>query len=63
MLAADFIYNVASAVIDDEEVEGDEGFILYFAFNQSQINPDDYSRLEYGTGAILITINDNDSKL
>ena len=61
-LAADYIYNVASAVIDDEEVEEDEGFILYFDFDESQINPADYSRLQTGTRAVLVTITNDDGE-
>ena len=62
-MAADFIYNVSSAVIDDDELENDEGFILYFAFNRSVINPVDLARLNVGTGAILVTIEDDDGIL
>ena len=62
-VAADFIYNVSSAVIDDDELENDEGFILYFAFNRSVINPVDLARLNVGTGAILVTIEDDDGIL
>ena len=61
-LAADYIYNVASAVIDDEDVEEDEGFILYFDFDESQINPADYSRLQTGTRAVLVTITNDDGE-
>ena len=61
-LAGDYFYNVNSAVFDDEEVEGDEGFILYFEFDRDEINSDDYSRLDLGTGAILVTIEDDDSE-
>ena len=61
-LAADYIYNVASAVIDDEDVEEDEGFVLYFDFDESQINPADYSRLQTGTRAVLVTITNDDGE-
>ena len=61
-MAADFIYDVTTAVIDDMDVEGDEGFILYFKFNESEINPADFSRLETGTRTILVTIQDDDSE-
>ena len=60
--AADFTYNVARAIIDDMDAEGDEGFILYFNFTESEIDPADYSRLETGTRTILVTIQDDDSK-
>lgn len=62
-LAADYIYNVSTAVINDGEAEGDEGFILYFEFDESQINPDDFRRLDTGTRTILVTITDDDSEL
>ena len=45
------------------DVEGDEGFILYFNFTESEIDPADYSRLETGTRTILVTIQDDDSEL
>ena len=61
-VAADFIYDVATAVVDDMDVEGDEGFILYFKFNESEIDPADFSRLVTGTGTILVTIQDDDSE-
>ena len=59
-MAVDFLYNVSSAVVDDGERETDEGFILYFDFDEDEANPDDLSRLRFGTGAILITIRDDD---
>ena len=62
-LAADLLYDVNRAVIDDDEREMDEGFILYFVFNESAINPEDFSRLSIGTGAILVTIEDDDGTL
>ena len=51
------LYGIA---VDDQEVEGDEGFILYFEFYQTLIHPDDYSRLQIGNAAILVIIDDND---
>ena len=60
--AADFIYDVTDAIIDDNDVEGDEGFILYFKFNESEIDPMDYSRLVTGTRTILVTIQDDDGE-
>ena len=54
-------YDVGSLVIDDDSLEQEEGFVLYFDFDQSQISIDDYSRLQTGTRAILVTITDNDA--
>lgn len=54
-------YNMSITVQDDDKLEGDEGFILYFEFDESQINPDDFRRLETGTRTILVTIKDNDA--
>ena len=61
-LAADFIFNVNGAITDDATPEGDEGFILYFEFDEDDIDPADFSRLNVGVGAILITIWDDDSE-
>ena len=57
------MYNVANAVTDDIDVEGDEGFILYLNFTESEIDPADLSRLEAGNRTILVTIQDDDSEL
>jgi len=59
-IAADYLYNLGGLTFDDQEVEGDEGFILYFDFDQTAIHPDDYSRLQIGNGATLVRITDND---
>ena len=61
--AGDYIYTVNSAIIDDQRLERDEGFILYFEFDRDEINSDDYSRLDIGTGAILVTIEDDECKI
>ena len=63
LLAGDFIYNTSAAVINDRELEGVEGFILYFELDRDEIDPDDYRRLEAGSRTILVTIRDDDSKL
>ena len=53
-----YVYN--ALLQDDTEDESVEGFILYFEFDENQINSDDYDRLNRGTGAILVNIIDND---
>ena len=60
LLAADFIYDVSSAVVDDDEFEGDEGFILYFDFSDPRNSPFDLARLQAGNRSILVTILDDD---
>jgi hypothetical protein len=60
-LTADFMYNVLNAVNDDIDVEGDEAFILYFNFTESEIDSADLSRLEAGNRTILVTIQDDDT--
>ena len=62
-LTTDFVYDVVSAVNNNGEVEADEGFILYFNFNESEIEPIDLTRLEAGNRTILVTILDDDSEL
>ena len=62
-LTTDFVYDVVSAVNNNGEVEADEGFILYFNFNESEIDPIDLTRLEAGNRTILVTILDDDSEL
>ena len=57
------MYNVLNAVNDDIDVEGDEAFILYFNFTESEIDSADLSRLEAGNRTILVTIQDDDSEL
>ena len=54
------MYGLCDIAVDDMEAEEEEGFILYFDFDQSAIHPDDYSRLQIGNAAILIRITDND---
>lgn len=53
-------YDVNIALQDDDDFEGNEGFILYFDFDQNEINPADFGRLETGTKTILVTIVDSD---
>ena len=53
-------YDISLSVPEDEVFEGNEGFVLYFVFDEGSINAGDYSRLETGTRAILVTITDND---
>lgn len=53
-------YDIMFSVQEDNVFEGDEGFILYFEFNEVSIDAEDFSRLETGTRAILVTITDND---
>ena len=60
LVAADYIYNVSSAIVDDDELEEDEGFILYFDFNDDRNNPSDLDRLKAGNRSILVTIIDDD---
>ena len=62
-LEADYTYDVASAIVDDADVEEDEGFVLYFNFNGSQFNSDDYSRLRTGIRTILVIITNDDGEL
>ena len=54
------MYDIGVNVVDDQEMETEEGFILYYTFNQSAINPSDYSRLQIRNGSTLIRIIDND---
>ena len=63
LVAADYIYDVSSSVVDDAGLEGDEGFILYFDFSDSSNNPSDLARLEAGNRAILVTILDDDGEV
>ena len=53
-------YDISFTVPEDEVFEGNEGFILFFVFDESSIDSGDFSRLETGTRAILVTITDND---
>lgn len=50
---------MATAVVDDNAVEQNEGFILYVSYDESN-NPRD--TIVAGDRAILVTIVDNDSK-
>lgn len=54
-------YGISIEVEEDNEFEESEGFIIYFEFDESQIDPIDFSRLETGTRTILVTIIDNDA--
>lgn len=49
-----------AVIADDDEDENVEGFILYFEFQESVLNPDDYSRLSQTTAVTLVRIIDND---
>lgn len=62
-LAVDYTYDVSSALINDEEEETDEGFILWFDFQESLIEPADLRRLRNIRRAILVTIVDDDGQL
>lgn len=53
-------YDIAISLQEDDVFEDDEGFILYFEFNEGAIDPSDFIRLDTGTRAILVTIIDND---
>ena len=53
-------YDVTISIMEDDVFEDDEGFILYFQFNENEINPTDFSRLETDTRTILVVITDND---
>ena len=54
-LAADFVFDVASAVVDDSIGEGDEGFILLLELDESNIDV-----VTITNGVTLVTIQDND---
>ena len=54
-LAADFVFDVALAVIDDSIGEGDEGFILLLELDESNIDV-----VTITNGVTLVTIRDND---
>lgn len=54
-------YELSISLPDDDVFEEDEGFILYFEFDENEINADDFSRLNTGTKTILVTISDNDA--
>ena len=54
------MYDIGSKVVDDQEMENEEGFILYYNFNRSAINPSDYSRLQIRNASTLIRVIDND---
>ena len=51
-------YNVSSVIVDDDELEEDEGFILYFDISDNRNNPLDLDRLRAGNRSILVTIID-----
>ena len=54
---------MSSAIVDDDEIEKDEGFILYFDFNDDRNNPSDLNRLVAGNRSILVTIIEDEGKL
>lgn len=56
----DYIYDVGARVVDDEVEEEVEGFVLFVNFDENQIERDDFSRLNSGSGAVLVQIIDND---
>lgn len=58
MVTKQYTYN--AVIADDDRDENVEGFILYFEFEESVLNPDDYSRLSQTTAVTLVTIIDND---
>ena len=60
LTTVNYEYDLGDIVFDDQEEEEEEGFILYFDFDQTAIHPDDYSRLQIGNGTILVRITDND---
>ena len=49
---------MSSIIVDDDELEEDEGFILYFDFSDDRNNPEDLDQLIAGNRAILVTIRD-----
>ena len=55
------VYNFEFRLVNDVEAEEDEGFIVYFNFDESGASSEDYNRLDIGTGALLITISDDDT--
>ena len=63
LLAEDYTYNISAALNNDKEEEPNEGFILWFDFDESRIDPADLSRLSNVRRAILVTIFDDDGEL
>lgn len=53
-------YTYSANLTEDEENENIEGYILYWTFDESQFNSDDYSRLSNTSAVTLITLIDND---
>ena len=58
-MITNYEYTLSGAVVDDEEPEGEEGFILIYSFNPTAIDPIDYRRLQIGHAATLIKIADS----
>ena len=56
---ADYVFDLAAAVVDDLNVEGDEGFILLLQLDDSN-NPSDTVLVT--NAATLVTISDNDGE-
>ena len=56
----DYIYDTGAAIVDDENEEDVEGFVLFLSFDENEIERDDVSRLNSGIGAVLVHIIDND---
>ena len=58
-LAGDFIFNTASAVVDDSLVETNEGFVLFIEVDENN-NVDDTVLIS--NRVTLVTIRDNDGE-
>ena len=58
-VTTNYEYALSGTVVDDEESEGEEGFILSYSFNPTAIDPIDYRRLQFGHVATLIKIADS----
>ena len=52
----DYLYNVTTAFEDDDELEEDEGFILYFDFDDVRNDQFNFDQLEAGDRAVLVTV-------
>ena len=59
--AGTLAYNLSSVIRDDNEIEPNEGFILYLEIDEDN-NPSDNFDFQAGSGAILVIINDNDGE-
>ena len=60
-VAATLIYNLTTAIVDDAEVEFDEGFILYIEINDNN-DPSDNFDVEARNRSILVTIDNDDGE-